>query len=1731
MLMTSLFTTTPVGDFTFLNSFRNGSWEKEECTVPDKSFTKGGTFQMFIAVTSDGHEAVPCMTKISPWIKQDTAVVFQGTLPTDATKFTINFKTGGAGPDSDDIAFHYNPRLGDGTYLNSFRNGNWEKEETVPDKPPAGGAFIILVVINSEGYELCINFKTGPSDADDIAFHCNPRAGDFTFLNSFRSGSWEKEETVPDKSFTKGGTFQMFIAVTSDGYEAVPCMTKISPWIKQDTAVVFQGTLPTDATKFTINFKTGPADSDDIAFHYNPRLGDGTYLNSFRNGNWEKEETVPDKPFARGGAFIILVVINSEGYEALPYVAKIPGGLKQDMAVFLQGTVLADAKRFTINFKTGPADSDDIAFHYNPRIGDGTYLNSFRNGNWEKEETVPDKPFARGGAFIILVVINSEGYEALPYVAKIPGGLKQDMAVFLQGTVLADAKSFAFNFKTGPSDADDIAFHYNPRAGDFTFLNSFRNGSWEKEETVPDKSFTKGGAFQMFIAVTSDGYEAVPCMTKISPWIKQDTAVVFQGTLPTDATKFTINFKTGPADSDDIAFHYNPRIGDGTYLNSFRNGNWEKEETVPDKPFARGGAFIILVVINSEGYEALPYVAKIPGGLKQDMAVFLQGTVLADAKSFAFNFKTGPSDADDIAFHYNPRLVILPSSTASEMEAGRRRKLYLINPSPREEPSKCSLRVTSDGYEIYHKFQNGAGLIVMTSLPLQPRIGDGTYLNSFRNGNWEKEETVPDKPFARGGAFIILVVINSEGYEALPYVAKIPGGLKQDMAVFLQGTVLADAKSFAFNFKTGPSDADDIAFHYNPRAGDFTFLNSFRNGSWEKEETVPDKSFTKGGAFQMFIAVTSDGYEIYHKFQNGAADSDDIAFHYNPRNCFAFNFKTGPSDADDIAFHYNPRAGDFTFLNSFRNGSWEKEETVPDKSFTKGGAFQMFIAVTSDGYEALPCVAKIPQGIKQDIAVVFQGTVPADATGFAINFKTGPAEGDDVAFHYNPRIGDRTYLNSFRNRNFEKEETVPDKPFARGGAFIILVVINSEGYESWSTTSSFKELKKITTTQGPTSSLTSLPLEISHPIIYPALPYVVEVPGGINQDKAVFFQGTVPADAKSFTINFKTGPADADDIAFHYNPRIGDHTALNSVRNGSWETEETAPDKPFTAGQTFQLIIVINSEGYEVYVNGLRHCTFKHRIPLEKVSTLGIGGDLSNVICGFIHGWRTSSFFTEIQEFAITDSSTTALNISHPITNPALPYVGKIPGGIQKDMAVFFQGTIPQDAKGFIINFKTGPADADDIAFHYNPRIGDHTALNSVRNGSWETEETAPDKPFTAGQTFQLIIVINSEGYEVYVNGLRHCTFKHRIPLEKVSTLGIGGDLSNVICGFIHSWTTSSFFTELQEFEITGGSSTSVESTALNISHPITNPALPYVGKIPGGIQKDMAVFFQGTIPQDTKGFIINFKTGPADADDIAFHYNLRTGDHTALNSFRNGSWETEETAPDKPFTAGQTFQLIIVINSEGYEVYVNGLKHCVFKHRISLEQVSTLGIEGDVLISICGFIHNWSASSIFTEFQQIQSTQSTTSTTITLEISQPISNPAIPYVGKIPIVVKPNVAVLFQGSVLENAVGFEINFKTGSSDDAIAFHFKPHMGEYTALNSFRNGIWEKQENAPIKPFIKGGAFQIIVAFKSEGYEVYVNGLKYCTFKHRIPLEKVCLIGISGETTIQLIGFVENWSA
>uniref|UniRef100_A0A3B1KFJ3 Galectin n=1 Tax=Astyanax mexicanus TaxID=7994 RepID=A0A3B1KFJ3_ASTMX len=133
-----------------------------------------------------------------------------------------------------------------------------------------------------------------------------------------------------------------------------------------------------------------------------------------------------------------------------------------------------------------------------------------------------------------------------------------------------------------------------------------------------------------------------------------------------------------------------------------------------------------------------------------------------------------------------------------------------------------------------------------------------------------------------------------------------------------------------------------------------------------------------------------------------------------------------------------------------------------------------------------------------------------------------------------------------------------------------------------------------------------------------------------------------------------------------------------------------------------------------------------------------------------------------------------------PIYNPDIPYVGPIGGGLRAGMSIYIQGKIHHHINRFQVNLQCAEFDGCDVAFHLNPRfdLWDKVIFNTFQNGSWEGEEKVKHMPFRKGEHFELIIVVNSEGYQINVNGKDFYLFQHRMPLERVCFLQIGGDVA-----------------------------------------------------------------------------------------------------------------------------------------------------------------------------------------------------------------------------------------------------------------------------------------------------------------------------------------------------------------
>uniref|UniRef100_A0A673KDB1 Galectin n=1 Tax=Sinocyclocheilus rhinocerous TaxID=307959 RepID=A0A673KDB1_9TELE len=289
----------------------------------------------------------------------------------------------------------------------------------------------------------------------------------------------------------------------------------------------------------------------------------------------------------------------------------------------------------------------------------------------------------------------------------------------------------------------------------------------------------------------------------------------------------------------------------------------------------------------------------------------------------------------------------------------------------------------------------------------------------------------------------------------------------------------------------------------------------------------------------------------------------------------------------------------------------------------------------------------------------------------------------------------------------------------------------------------------------------------------PSIPYVSRISGGLKAGKAIFIQGSVPSGCESFVVNLKCGESEGDDIAFQIKPQFSsDRMVLNSRQHGSWGKEEKL-ELPLKQASGFDLIIAVNSENYQVEVG-----RFQHRISLDRVIALSVGGEARPLlptesikprpppatynppVCKPYHN-------TGIQNALFTMQS--------------IPYVSRISGGLKAGKAIFIQGSVPSGCESFVVNLKCGESEGDDIAFQIKPQFSsDRMVLNSRQHGSWGKEEKL-ELPLKQASGFDLIIrylTIVIFNLKVYLNGSEVGRFQHRISLDRVIALSVGGEVS-----------------------------------------------------------------------------------------------------------------------------------------------------------------------------------------------------------------------------------------------------------------------------------------------------------------------------------------------------------------
>lgn len=240
----------------------------------------------------------------------------------------------------------------------------------------------IQVIGTPTGNRFEVNLK---NYQDDYVLHFNPRFdGSTVVLNTAQRGAWGQEERQALR-FQRGVRFTLSIAVTPAGFsisvnnayvgefrQRVPLYSaqvlEVKGDIQLESAQVYSSGFGGPSVSFpgvNVSFGSGP---DPSGFGMN--MG-GMNMNF---GFPSAPPPVPTPAFSMGG-----------GVPSI-HSCRIHTGSR----IFVRGYIHPNANRFELNLLQGFNDTDDVAFHFNPRFDQRQIVKNYRrNGSWGSEENQP----------------------------------------------------------------------------------------------------------------------------------------------------------------------------------------------------------------------------------------------------------------------------------------------------------------------------------------------------------------------------------------------------------------------------------------------------------------------------------------------------------------------------------------------------------------------------------------------------------------------------------------------------------------------------------------------------------------------------------------------------------------------------------------------------------------------------------------------------------------------------------------------------------------------------------------------------------------------------------------------------------------------------------------------------------------------------------------------------------------------------------------------------------------------------------------------------------------------------------------------------------------------------------------------------------------------------------------------------------------------------------------------
>ncbi|XP_037366276.1 galectin-8 isoform X2 [Talpa occidentalis] len=344
-------------------------------------------------------------------------------------------------------------------------------------------------------------------------------------------------------------------------------------------------------------------------------------------------------------------------------------------------------------------------------------------------------------------------------------------------------------------------------------------------------------------------------------------------------------------------------------------------------------------------------------------------------------------------------------------------------------------------------------------------------------------------------------------------------------------------------------------------------------------------------------------------------------------------------------------------------------------------------------------------------------------------------------------------------------------------------------------------------------------------------------------------------------------------------------------------------------------------------------------------------------------------------------------NLQNVIHNPTIPYVGTISEQLEPGSLIVIRGHVPSDSDRFQVDLQYGSSvkPRADVAFHFNPRFKRANCIvcNTLKNEKWGWEEITYDMPFTKEKSFEIVIMVLKDKFQVAVNGRHMLLYSYRISPEKIDTLGIYGKVNIHSVGFRFSSELRSGqacnleLKNINRENVQNAGMSQLPSNRGDISkivprtvytkskgstanHTLTcakilpfnclPKTLPFAARLNTSMGPGRTVVIKGEVNTNAKGFNVDLVSGKS--KDIALHLNPRLNSKAFVrNSFLQESWgEEEKNITCFPFSPGMYFEMIIYCDVREFKVAINGVHSLEYKHRFKeLSDIDTLEINGDI--------------------------------------------------------------------------------------------------------------------------------------------------------------------------------------